>query len=51
VRGRPRDFATQPALARLIGKPVCGVRVYKFSYATVGGHRDPEVFWQQGQVR
>ncbi len=32
-----RDFATQPTLARLIGKPVCGVRVYKFSYATVGG--------------
>ena len=32
-----REFATQPALAALIGKPVCGVRVYKFSYATIGG--------------
>lgn len=32
-----REFATQPALDTLIGQPVCGVRVYKFSYATVGG--------------
>ncbi len=32
-----RDFSGQPTLEALIGKPVCGVRVYKFSYATVGG--------------
>lgn len=32
-----RDFSKQPTLEGLIGKPVCDVRVYKFSYATVGG--------------
>ncbi len=32
-----QEFATQPVLEGLIGAPICGVRVYKFSYATVGG--------------
>ncbi|MDE2293971.1 MAG: hypothetical protein KGL36_00785 [Gammaproteobacteria bacterium] len=32
-----QDFANQPALGALIGPPICGVRVYKFAYATVGG--------------
>jgi len=35
-----RDFSKQPTLEGLIGAPVCGVRVYKFSYATVGGEGD-----------
>lgn len=30
-------FSHQPTLQRLLGAPVCGVRVYKFLYATVGG--------------
>ena len=30
-------FSRQPTLQRLLGAPVCGVRVYKFLYATVGG--------------
>jgi hypothetical protein len=32
-----RDFSRQPTLEGLIGAPVCGVRVYKFRYATFGG--------------
>lgn len=31
------DFPSQPTLQGWIGKPLCGVRVYKFVYATVGG--------------
>jgi Prolyl oligopeptidase family len=32
-----RNFPDQPKLQSLIGAPVCGVRVYKFHYATIGG--------------
>lgn len=30
-------FAGQTALQSWIGKPICGVRLYKFVYATIGG--------------
>jgi len=36
-----RDFPNQPALQSLIGPPLCGVRVYKFRYATIGGAGEP----------
>lgn len=32
-----KEFAGQPTLRGLIAKPICGVRVYKFVYATIGG--------------
>ena len=32
-----RNFPDQPKLQSLIGAPVCGVHVYKFRYATLGG--------------
>jgi predicted esterase len=32
-----KDFANQQMLQRLIRAPVCGLRVYKFRYATIGG--------------
>lgn len=32
-----KDFPSQPTLQRWIGAPTCGVRVYKFRYATTGG--------------
>ncbi len=32
-----RDFPGRPTLQSWVGKPMCGVRVYKFVYATIGG--------------
>ncbi len=32
-----REFSKRPTLTAMIGAPACGVRVYKFAYATVGG--------------
>src|SRR6185437_16974349 len=32
-----KQFASRPTLQSWIGKPKCGVRVYKFLYATVDG--------------
>jgi acetyl esterase/lipase len=33
----PKAFPSQPTLQSWIGTPRCGVRVYKFRYATIGG--------------
>ena len=32
-----KDFSSRTTLQDWVGKPLCGVRVYKFVYATVGG--------------
>jgi hypothetical protein len=32
-----RDFPKERTIQGLIGAPSCGIRVYKFSYATIGG--------------
>lgn len=35
------EFSNRRTLQTLIGAPVCGVRVYKFLYATIGGRGEP----------